>query len=259
MPFATNGEVRIYYELHGCPPGGGAHAAPALVFAHGAGGNAASWWQQVPAFAPDYTVVVFDHRGFGRSHCPPEAQSPRHFESDLIAVLDDAGIHAAALVCQSMGGWTGVRTAVQHPDRVARVVLANTPGAIRTEQTLRNHPNLEQRRASGTLVGRAISTEFAARDPERALLYQQIASFNIAARPRLFEDDVFVGPEAVAETGVPFFVIASDLDPLFPEPLLVSVAAAIGAPCERVEGAGHSTYFEHPEIFNRILGKVLVS
>ena len=53
MPYATSGETSIYYDTYGEP------GRPAIVFAHGAGGNAASWWQQVPVFSADHHVIVF--------------------------------------------------------------------------------------------------------------------------------------------------------------------------------------------------------
>ena len=59
MQIRTVDGVDLYYEIYG--------QGPALVFAHGAGGNSASWYQQVPFFSQDYTTLVFDHRGFGRS------------------------------------------------------------------------------------------------------------------------------------------------------------------------------------------------
>ena len=59
----TNG-AKIYYEVHG--------DGHAITFAHGRGGNAASWWQQVPRFAESYKTIVFDHRIFGRSQCALE-------------------------------------------------------------------------------------------------------------------------------------------------------------------------------------------
>ena len=52
---------RLYYERHG--------SGPAVLFAHGAGGNALTWWQQVPAISRRYTAVTFDHRAFAR---PPD-------------------------------------------------------------------------------------------------------------------------------------------------------------------------------------------
>ena len=40
-------EFQLHYEVHGPAIG----SAPAIIFAHGAGGNGLSWWQQVPAFS----------------------------------------------------------------------------------------------------------------------------------------------------------------------------------------------------------------
>ena len=244
MPYAKNDDVDIYYETHG-------EHGPGLIFAHGAGGNATSWWQQVPVFRQTHRVAVFDHRGFARSACPPELQSAMRFEHDLMAVMDAAEFEDAVLVCQSMGGWTGVRAAVNFPQRIRAVLLANTPGAVRTPTTEANMKQLAQRlAAAGGLVNRAISDEFAAGNPAGALLYQQISSYNTGARPNLREDAAYLSPAAVRGCGVPFRVLSSDLDPLFPPDVLASVAADIEAPLVRVEGAGHSTYFEKPEEFN---------
>lgn len=254
VPTATSDGTELYFELHGTPesPNG------ALVFAHGAGGNAASWWQQVPAFINSYQVVVFDHRGFGRSVCPPELQNAVHFESDLIAILDAAEIESATVVCQSMGGWTGVRAAVFHPERVRGVFLANTPGAVHNDVVADNWVQLTQRIAEGGgLINRAISESFALDNPERALLYQQIATFNTGAAPNINNDQVRISPIQVVESNVPFHVLASDLDPLFPPNVLAAVADDIGACRSLVEGAGHSTYFEQPSTFNGILGEFL--
>ena len=254
MPIATNDGVELYFELHG----NSESSNGALVFAHGAGGNAASWWQQVPTFIDSYQVVVFDHRGFGRSVCPPEQQNALLFESDLIAILDAAEIDSATIVCQSMGGWTGVRAAVFHPDRVRGVFLANTPGAVHNQAVADNWAPLTKRiTEGGGLIHRAISEPFALDHPDRALLYQQIAAFNTGAAPNLRNDDVGVSPGQVLDSKVPFHVLASDLDPLFPPELLAAVANDIAAGQSFVEGAGHSTYFEQPGRFNEILGEFL--
>lgn len=251
MAIAINGDVGIYYEVHGTD-------GPGLVFAHGAGGNAASWWQQVPAFTDRYRVVVFDHRGFARSPCAKELQSPVHFESDLFAVLDAAGIERAAVICQSMGGWTGVRSAVADPERISGVLLGNTPGAIVNEATRANMDPL-MKIVSGGLANVAISEGFAARQPAGALLYAQISAFNDAPIPNIRDPKVAVTPEAVKACGVPFMVLASDLDPLFPPNVLQAVADDIEAPCTLVEDAGHSTYFERPDQFNGVVTEFLTT
>ena len=251
MPYAKSDNIDIYYEVHGM-------TGPNLVFAHGAGGNATSWWQQVPAFADTHRLAVFDHRGFARSVCAPEEQSAARFEDDLVAVMDAAGMDSAVVVCQSMGGWTGVRAAVNCTERVRGVFLANTPGAVRNETTIANMTQMGERlAAAGGLVNQAYSPEFAERNPAGALLYRQISAYNTQARPNIRDAAVYVAADAVKACGVPFLVLSSDLDPLFPPPVLESVAADIGAPLKRIDGAGHSTYFEKPEEFNAVLAAFL--
>jgi pimeloyl-ACP methyl ester carboxylesterase len=43
MPYASSGDAKIYYEVHG--------AGPAVLFVHGSGGHHAAWWQQVAALS----------------------------------------------------------------------------------------------------------------------------------------------------------------------------------------------------------------
>ncbi len=61
MPKAQINGTELYYESHG------EDSAPAIIFAHGRGGNHMSWWQQVAAFSAEHRCVTFDHRGWGAS------------------------------------------------------------------------------------------------------------------------------------------------------------------------------------------------
>src|SRR5258708_37684567 len=105
MPFANVPGTSLYYEVH---PANSHSALPALVFAHGAGGNHLSWWQQVPHFMDRYTCLVFDHRGYGRSVDTADRPGGARFVDDLRALLDHLEIQSATLVAQSMGGWTSL-------------------------------------------------------------------------------------------------------------------------------------------------------
>lgn len=244
MPTVQQGNATLYYESTG--------SGPALLFAHGAGGNAASWWQQVPYFRDRYRVITFDHRGFGRSTCAPEDFSPAQFDLDAVAILDDAGVDRAHVVCQSMGGWTGVRLAANHTARVASLTLANTPGAIYSDALREQMRKLTATPPSGDLTAMTLGAPYKTANPAGAYLYQAITAFNQTRMPidRLMSREVFVDPARLAPFPVHVQMIASDLDVTFPLSLLRETAALIGAPLAVVGGAGHSTYFEKPAEFN---------
>jgi pimeloyl-ACP methyl ester carboxylesterase len=240
----------LYYETHG--------EGPAVVFAHGRGGNCASWWQQVPLFAQRYKVVVFDHRGFGRSRCDAKHFQAEYFPRDIAAILDAEGIERAALVCQSMGGWGGLKLAVTQPERVAALVLANTPGGLDTPKATAAIQHI----TSGAIPpGRGqIGKSFVENHPEGAYLARQISGLN-SNFPRNFNRLTaarLVTLDELKGYAVPTLVLTSPEDILFPPAAMEEVAAAIpGARLEVIPGVGHSTYFEAPEIFNRVVGGFL--
>ena len=100
----------------------------AIVFAHGAGGNLLSWWQQTPYFSANYRCIVFSHRGFGHSYDAPDGPGMASFVEDLEGLLDHLGIQSAHLVAQSMGGRTMLGFAVANSDRTRSLTLADTTG-----------------------------------------------------------------------------------------------------------------------------------
>ncbi len=70
-----------------------------------------------------HRVVAYDARGHGRSS-PGRAYGYRELAADLEAVLDDRRIERATLAGASMGAHTIVRFALEHPERVAALVVA---------------------------------------------------------------------------------------------------------------------------------------
>ena len=254
MAFVRSGEADIWYEVYG--------EGPPLVLVHGAGGNTLVWWQQIPAFARGHTVVVMDHRCFGRSRCPKAAFLPERFPQDLVAVLDDTGIERAALVGMSMGGWTVLPTAVRHPDRVSRLVLCGTPGGLVTDAVLEAMADVARGAAeqpADSLRGAiTFSERFVQERPEMVHLYDQISALNTGFEPAMLAavgaPAARLTPSELADYAVPTLMIAAEHDRLFPPPVLRGVAALIPG-CELVDfpGAGHSMYFEDPERFERIV------
>jgi pimeloyl-ACP methyl ester carboxylesterase len=253
MPTVASRNAEIYYEAHG-------EGRP-VVFAHGAGGNAASWWCQIPFFvAHGYRAIAFDHRGFGRSACANEDFDPAEFPADLRAILDAEGVVRTALVCQSMGGWTGLPATLAMPERVSALALCGTPGGLWTEAVGASFAGIAERVArDGGIVGpggAALGATYRAANPEGAFLYDQLASFNRGLEPGAVGKiaGVRITVEDLVGFATPTLLLSGDEDVLFTPEALASVAEAIpGARLERFEVTGHSIYFERPERFNRLV------
>ena len=247
----SNGAT-IYYEVHG--------QGEAVVFAHGRGGNGASWWQQVPHFSQTYRVIVFDHRAFGRSVGGAETFTQRQLADDLVAILDAEGIARAALVTQSMGGWTGLGAAVYHPERVSCLVLGSTLAGLLTPEVREALAALGEE--SESLPGRALAPDYPERQPEMTMLYAQLRAFNTAFDPRsidFFRDSAnAIGPERLAGYAIPTLFISGEHDRIFPPHIIRLAAAALpGAELEPFPGAGHSPYWENAPLFNEMVEKFL--
>ena len=255
MPTVTRPGTEIYYESHG--------NGPALVFAHGAGGNAASWWQQVPFFVErGYRVLSFDLRGFARS--PSDSLSMAEFVGDLEAILDAEEIERAALVCQSMGGFCGLPFALAHPQRVSALVLCSTPGGVWTDEVAAALAGAGERiAAAGALTrpgGPALGHRFVEKEPRLAFLYQQFSAFTLGDVGPLLGQIATVRADTAALPGLttPTAVVSGHDDLLFPPDALRSVAETIpGAEFIEFPSAGHSTYFEEPDLFNEVVAEFL--
>jgi pimeloyl-ACP methyl ester carboxylesterase len=122
MPFVKLDDVSLYYEDTG--------AGEPLFLISGQGSDHQSWDPVRDDFAARHRVITFDHRGTGQSDKPNEpAYTTRGFADDAVALLDHLGIARAHAYGISMGGricqWLGI----DHPSRVASLVLGcTTPG-----------------------------------------------------------------------------------------------------------------------------------
>ena len=253
MPFATIQGGRLYYEVHG--------NGPALIFAHGIGGNHLSWWQQVPHFRDRYTCIVFDHPGFGRSDDPPGEWS---FVDSLAGLIDHLGLADVRLVAQSMGGWTCLGYALRHPERVRALVMASTPGAIAIPEVAEALAEASPHGVAGE-AHPACGVRMLREQPELHFLYTEIAALNPIAwspanRPGGMVRVPPIAREQLQSLRVPVLYIIGEEDIVIPPRALeTAVAATPGASAMRVPAAGHSVYFERPARFNALVDEFLAA
>lgn len=253
MPFAPANGIDLYFESHG------SHDAPAIVFAHGAGGNHLSWWQQVPYFARRFRCITFDHRGYGQSHDAPGGPGGAAYADDLRALLDHLGIEQADLVAQSMGGWTCLGFAIRYPQRVRRLVMADTHGGLTTPEiaaALRDAVAARPALPEGVHV--AAGARMADEQPALQFLYGEIDRLNQPRTPQQLGEILAAAgapsKDDVAQLAVPILFIVGEEDPLIP-PAVIGMAAACfaNARVDRVPQAGHSVYFERAAAFNALV------
>ncbi len=245
-----DGGFRLYYEAHG--------GGTAVLFAHGAGGNGLSWWQQVPSFRERYRAITFDHRAFGRSPDIEGGPGRRAFAEDARALLDHLGVDRMHLVAQSMGGRTAIGLLRLVRERFASIVFSGTSGGCVDDRYRARKAELEAAGVlRGPLLGRALGGDFAERQPERAFLYRQLRSVNpprprdfLAPDPRLRSYRGSTAPRLI-ESGLPLLWIVGEHDRVVaPELIRISHELTPGSRFAEIAGAGHSAYFERPDAWN---------
>jgi 3-oxoadipate enol-lactonase len=104
---------RLYYEVDG--------EGKPLLFIHAGVANLRMWDDQVAALAPEYRVIRYDTRGFGRTETDDVGFSNR---ADAAAVLDHLGVESAVVVGASRGGIIALDFALEFPERVDALVVA---------------------------------------------------------------------------------------------------------------------------------------
>ena len=100
--------------------------APAVLFSSGLGGSAAFWMPQAELLAKKYRVVLYDHRGTGRSVRTLTApHSVEAMGADIRIVMDAAKAKAAHVVGHAAGALAAFALALNSPKRVASIVAVN--------------------------------------------------------------------------------------------------------------------------------------
>lgn len=251
--FVDRPDCRIGYEVTG--------EGPAIVFAHGLGGNLMSWWQQVAHFATRYTCVAFSHRGFFPSTLPAGGIDPAAYAEDVAALVDQLGLGEIRFVGQSMGGWSGVDYALLRPGRVKALVLAATTGTLDPGQLPGATPPDDHAATRASLLARGINPAAGARmaeeQPALHHLYNHVFGLNQgfdreAVRAKLHARRIRP-PASFAAANTPLLFVPGEEDVVLDLPGAAMAAAIPNARSVTLPKVGHSGHFERAAAFNAIV------
>jgi 3-oxoadipate enol-lactonase len=214
----------------------GSPDAPVLVLSNSLGTDLSMWEAQMPALTARFRVLRYDTRGHGVSAVTPGPYTIGELGRDVLRLLDALKIRRAHFCGLSMGGMIGMWLGVHAPDRIGRMVLANTAPKIGTPEMW--NQRIDNVRKGGmeaivdTLLERWLTAGFRARVPEavvrvRAMLTATPPEGYLACCAAVRDMDQ---RDAIAGIRHPTLVIAGTHDAVTPP-------AEARAMAERIRGA----------------------
>ena len=229
-----------------------------MLFLHGIGGHRHHWREQLPVFATRFKAVAWDARGYGDSDDYAGPLDFGLFTQDLLRVLDFFKTQKAHLVGLSMGGRIARNFALRYPERVARLVLANTTPGFDAMSPEAMKKFVEERKNRTPESMKALISPHARPGAYDDLL----ASFRAlrqASYVKTLEASVAQDRAApIEKIRVPTLVVTSDEDKVYPPEVARGMAKRIpGARLAVISGAGHLSNLEQPGQFNQVVLRFL--
>lgn len=115
----TTDDVSLYYRIDG-PEG-----APCLILSNSLATDIRMWDPQLDAFTASHRVLRYDTRGHGSSGLSPAGFDFRTLAGDVVQLMDSLDIPTADMAGISMGGMTGLATALLAPGRIRKLVCCD--------------------------------------------------------------------------------------------------------------------------------------
>lgn len=256
MKIHANG-IDIHYEISGHVPG-----RPVVMFAHSLGSDLSIWAAQKSALAGRHTVLCYDIRGHGGTTATPGAYDFDLLAADAIALLDALKIDKVSFVGISLGGMIGQALALAAPQRLEKLLLADTTSRYPPEAQAVWPARIRQIEESGleSLVAPTLERWFTA--PYRIAHPETLTRIGNLIRNTPLAG--YIGcchaiaglnfTTRIAAVNIPTLVLVGDQDVGTPPAMAREIATAIaGAQLVIIPGAAHLANLEQAEIFNQLL------
>ena len=263
MPYVDLPGVHLWYNDTG-------GTGVPVVFMHAASGTCESWVYQLPVFtAAGYRCIPYDRRNWGRSQpdlaregpegpAPTQSrQQPGSVSDDLHGLVHSLGLDRFHIVATAAGGIGGLDYAVEHPDLVRSLVVANSIGGVQDPEYLEVQHRLRPPEIQQLPIElRELGPSYRGTNPEGMRRWIEIehgsrpeGTQGPGQQPRL--PMTFARLETIR---VPVLILVGEADLLSPPALMRMLAAHIPN-CQfvTVPEAGHAAFWEQPEIWNRLV------
>jgi len=232
-----------------------------VIFLHGAGAGAITWYPTIGNIAEGFHVIVPDIVGYGESDKPLARYDRPYFSNWLKNFLKELKISKAHIVGLSQGGAIALQFTIDNPDMVDKLVLVDSAGLGSKVSFwpfvgivwMNNFPSTLANRFNS----RYILHNPANRDPNHSL-------YSIAVLKDKGEKNAFkqgrgaavskVSEELLLQIKNDTLIIWGKDDKLFPVEYGMAASKIIpNAKFTLIQNAGHLPHIDQPEIFNKIL------
>lgn len=266
MPQVELNDASIYYE-DSAPND---NSKPVIVFAHGLLWNLKMFDSQVAALSDQFRCIAFDFRGQGRSQITKDGYDMDNLTRDVVALLDVLNIKRCHFLGLSMGGFVGLRLAIDFPDRLNSLMLLNTTAdpeeAIKAAQYAKFLASLRwlgirrtSKKVMPIMFGNAFLTDKSRKNECKAWQERMQdnhktgvtrATIGVIERGGVFEK--------LYKIKTPTLIVAGTDDKA--TPYIKSERLHFGIACSKlavIARAGHSSTIEEPEQVNSVIQKFL--
>ena len=251
------------YDLHVERRGSG----EPLLLIQGMTGHSLHWGEAfLRALERDFELVLYDHRGVGRSAPSDGPFTIADLAADALAVLDGLDIESSHVLGISMGGMVAQELALAAPERVRTLTLGATfcggPGARFTDESVVNalavailSGDAERKIRAGWEFN--VSPDFATADGNFERFSEVAAQYPVALGMILAQVQAIMGHDTSTRLegiGAPTLVVHGSADQMLVAANGEIVADLIpGARLELLDGVGHLFFWEQPEQTARLV------
>ncbi|MEZ5558403.1 MAG: alpha/beta hydrolase [Pseudomonadales bacterium] len=246
MPHAVINDARLWYEVRG--------SGEPILLHHGYTASRVNWAPVAERLDDRFQVVLMECRGTGDSEHTADGYSLEQYAADVVGLLDHLQLDRVTYAGHSMGGGIGYRLALDHPQRLERLILmapipADGVGAIDPEMR-RQRLEERRRRDREALLARYRALRFRD-DVETDAWFEDRVRHVLSVSDGHFEQ----GAESMSalkvrhrlgEITLPTLMIAGAVDSLL-QANLQDFARLPNATLEVLSRAGHEVAVHEPE------------